>query len=293
MRILILFGAWVGSQNEDSLNWVRYYRDLLSNQFGDCDKFIAVSHKSAVSFRDAFRDLKNLLDIDMVDPGLHVDSDASQFQLALRRCKEILCNYDYIFFMHTKGASYNFDLFEPWRNSLSTSLFNHQRLLEEMGKGELLIAERGFMVSHRGSIVSCQSLANDLGIKSPVFHFAAGQTNFCVPSNSCAALLEILPDSWLSSNILALGYNRFFFESLFPSMLTMLGLEPTFLGGASFNPHLSSDISYDCDPQHSSLLVLREFARRREEGDSYRQVPVPYVFGHFDDVRSINIQFAV
>jgi hypothetical protein len=178
MRILILFGAWVGSQNEDSLNWVRYYRDLLSNQFGDCDKFIAVSHKSAVSFRDAFRDLKNLLDIDMVDPGLHVDSDASQFQLALRRCKEILCNYDYIFFMHTKGASYNFDLFEPWRNSLSTSLFNHQRLLEEMGKGELLIAERGFMVSHRGSIVSCQSLANDLGINHLFFILLLAKPTF-------------------------------------------------------------------------------------------------------------------
>lgn len=294
MRLLILFAAWARDDSENTHRWMNWYRDILDAQFPNDDKFFSVNYDASGVVENRFHDVPGLLGIERVSEKMHVNSDAASFQNCLMRCSSILKNYDYVFFMHTKGASYSFASFEAWRSSVAKTIFSRSQIAKILSdNSSFLVAERGHMIQAKNPILAFEQFAARAGCSGPTFHYAAGTTLFYAPAPTVSEMLERLPRAYQEENLLGLGESRFFFEAPIPSLLTMLGAHPFFAGGARLNDGLSPDVSYDCDPKHNSMIVLREYSRRCERGPAYTQSPVPYIFGIFEEMQKLNLQFAL
>lgn len=291
MRLLIGFAAWAGDSSPNTQKWLQWYSEILKHEFSGDDIYLAISNKSDDVIHEALSDVR-FLKVAKVSEELHINSDASQFQLFLRDMAPHLRDYDYVSFLHTKGISYDFDAFESWRENVKHTIFSRACVEAQFLTGRnYLVAERGHMIQARSSIRRCAELGKKMGIAAPAFHYAATTTLFHAPAHVVSDLVEKLPDAYLSRNIAESGESRFFFEGTIPSLLTMLGAEPTFLGGEKFEEGLNMEICYDMYPLHNSAVVKREYGRMVGEGGAFEQAPIPYVFGNVDALKALNISF--
>ena len=292
MKILVFLAGWAGDATPNTQRWLSWYKSILCREFSEDDIFFAISYNSDDSLQDALGDLPNIIAKKVVPESLHMNSDASQFQLCLRESKLILSNYDFAFFFHTKGISYDFDAFSPWRDSVEKTIFCRsafEAFVSDRKSG--LIAERGHMIQAMSSINQCARLAELCGIASPAFHYAAATTLYYVDCRTLNELVTKLPRQYLEENLLSLGESRFFFEGSIPSLLTMLGAEPWFIGGCVHEQGFNHNISFDALPAHNSAIVKAQHRKMLSEGNGYMQVPVPYVFAQLEKAIGMTISF--
>ncbi|GJE59138.1 hypothetical protein [Methylobacterium trifolii] len=60
-----------------------------------------------------------------------------------------------------------------------------------------------------------------------------------------------------------------------PSLLAMMGARPVFMDAVGLDPALNDCASYDHSPAYNPALVQRAHVRRLQQGDAYRQAPIP------------------
>jgi hypothetical protein len=292
MRTLVIFAAWAPDSSENTQRWLDWYVDILNSSFIDCDKIISVNYKSSDIVISNLKIVINPSAIVHVSANMHVNSDACGFQVALNYCRDSLKNYDYVFFMHTKGISYDFGSYDPIRAELSETIFKYSSIYKILFEQKrVVLCQRGHMANSRGSITECRSFADKIGVTSPTFNFAAGLTLFYAPTVLVSDFLDRCPQNFLHENLNDQGFNRFFFEGLFPSILVMMGAAPTFCRNEGFDDALNAHISFDARPAHNAALVWHEYVRREREGSRYAQVPVPYVFGDAEKLANIEIAY--
>jgi hypothetical protein len=123
--------------------------------------------------------------------------------------------------------------------------------------------------------------------------FVIGATNtlYYVSASVLADVLQAIPSNVLTNNLLAEGFDRFFFEGLFPSMLLQFAAHIQFLSDPYYEEGLPHTVSFDLYPFHNSKMVEDEFARYQKMGQSYFQIPRPYVFGGADALSSVKIVY--
>lgn len=156
---------------------------------------------------------------------------------------------------------------------------------------ERVLADTGHMIVSARSIELFRNFTQLIGLNVSTFFFSATRTIFYSPAKILSDLINKLPESFWTENLVALGANRFFFEAPFPSLLVMLGAKPVFVGGAKLNENVNPCACYDFDPIHNSAVVLDQYEKWLTEGVNYVQPPVPYVFGSSDDVFKLRISF--
>ncbi|WP_320203881.1 hypothetical protein [Agrobacterium rosae] len=292
MKILVMLAGWAGDDSENTREWLEWYREILATEFSSCEIFLAVSNKSDASLLRHLGGLANISRSEAVNADLHVDSDASQYQLCLRMFKESGQDYDLIFFMHTKGISYSFEMFKPWRESVRETIFSMAAVESIIGhRSRFLVAERGHMIQAQSSISQCRILADECGILDPTFHYAAATTLFYVDGISLKMFTASLPPKYFCENLLGLGHSRFFFEGTIPSLLTMMGAEPLFVGGSGYEDGFNQNVSFDALPAHNSALVLDQYRNMRASNGTYKQNSVPYVTGTKEQAQQVRIFF--
>jgi hypothetical protein len=291
MRLLVIFAAWAPDDGENSQKWLAWYENILAGRFPGDDKIVAANWGSAACVERRLEALPRLLEFGRVPQELHVNSDAAPFQLGLKLARGILLDYDYVLFAHTKGVSYPFEGIENWRNDVSKTVFDRRLVSDFIQTAPpSLIADRGHMVTGADSIEAFRARTGAMGFVRPFF-FGATMTVYYAPARLVAELIERMPGEFLSKNLLSQGMTRYMFEAPTPSLLAMLGAKPAFLCGPRFNERLNPHVSYDFDPRHNSALVMREFEKKETEGEAYRQMPVPYVFGAEEDVYRSTVAF--
>lgn len=293
MKLLVLSAAWAPDESENTQRWLNWYRDVLDTHFHDDGKFIAVNTDAHELVETRFRDVSRLLDIKRVPENLHINSDAGAFQFALDQCRQSLENYDYVLFLHTKGISYPFADYDGLRPLMQRTIFDRRLVAEAVSQKDRLVCFRGHMSHANGSIVDCAEFASSLGISRPTFNFAATMTIYYSPATALRDFISRLPAGFLSTNLVAQGKNRFFFEGVVPSTLVMLGIDPVFLDRPAFDARLNAEVSYNHAPNHNSALVSREFYQMMDSPEVYRQTPIPYVFGDLEDLVRITIAYHI
>ncbi|WP_320203879.1 hypothetical protein [Agrobacterium rosae] len=292
MKILVMLAGWAGNDSEDTRLWLNWYREILLTEFSDSEVFLAISCKSDASLERNLGDLPNISRSERVSSELHVNSDASQYQLCLRMLLQKDEEYDLVFFMHTKGISYPFESYQPWRDSVRKTIFSRSSVESvAAGNSRFLIAERGHMIQARSSIEHFRGLSLECGFNTPAFHYAAATTLFYVDAISLKTALAALPLRYLNKNLLSVGQNRFFFEGHFPSLLTMAGAEPLFIGGSEYQENFNRDVSYDALPKHNSAIVREQYRRMLDSDGRYVQMPVPYVTGSLENAYQAGVSF--
>ncbi len=293
MRLLVIFAAWARDEEESSRRWLNWYREILDMEFVDDDKIVVVGWDAAANVEDNYNDLSHLIAIQRVNRRFHVNSDAAPFQLALSICMDILAEYDYVLFMHAKGASYPFAEFGWWRQSIVKTVFN-RKLIANVVENERpsLVADTGHMIVSTKSIEGIRGLAHILGMDVPTFAFSATRTLYYTPAMVLTEFINRLPETFFMKNLIELGANRYFFEAPVPSVLVMLGARrPIFVGGARFNENLNPCVSYDFDTMHNAAIVMDQYQKRQIDGVNYLQAPVPYIFVSQEDVSKLRVSF--
>ncbi|WP_123834395.1 hypothetical protein [Methylobacterium currus] len=294
MRILILFSMWAPDDSENSRKWLEYYKYILRNNFKEDDKFISINGCKDLIDASNLNDIENLIGSSRVADDMVIDSDASGYQHALRHCNNIIAQYDAVCLFHTKGISYNFEDSAGLRIELSENIFDRERVTSELVRHDKsIVALKGYMAPSSGAIRHFIDLAADANIHHSCIHYAATLTLYAVSSAALCDLMACLPDRIMSQNLKSIGENRYFFEAMFPSLLTAIGARPVFLCGEQFEESANCNVSYDALSAHNSAIVSREFFRCREQGSLYQHRPFPYVTGTQEQVAKINIIFDI
>ena len=291
MRLLILFSAWAPSSGPYT-PWLDFYIQQLNIEFPDDEKIVAVNCGSASWVHESLQRINNLRDLIDAPDHLEVGSDASGFQACLLQARPILSDYDVVLFVHTKGASYRWEDYQALRNRLSETILNRRSLYEAFNCGHTkLVSDRGHLPQYPGSYEEVRNLASFMLRAPRSFTFAATFTNFAISASSLRQSIICAPADLFTSNLRNLGFNRFFFEGPFPSVLSHEVQKLQFLGGAEFQSTLSSSVSFDAFPSHNSNMVLAEFSRFQTNKDGFEPRIFPYVFGPAAILRDVKVQF--
>jgi hypothetical protein len=291
MRVLILFAAWMPDSSDNSKLWSKYYFDILSNEFGSCDKIIAFNHGSHPHFEEEFRSLPSVLCVDRVSKEMHINSDAAPYQLCLMHARPHLENYDLVLFLHTKGASKDFIHLEGFRWYFGNKLFNQSSLTEAYQKSPngchmVYCHPPTFGVDVRQFNSFIRASHQDVR----PFMLNATYTVYACPSSLLARAIDCLPANFFTQNIGA-KYNRFFFELIFPSLLISLGGVINPLGDSNFNPLLNRYVSYNYDLSHNTALTIQLWNGYLLD-HTYEQAAIPMMFGPLEEVSKVQINYS-
>lgn len=292
MRLLILFSMWSPDRSANSQSWLDYYTARLSSSFPNDDKFVVRNGNIETVAEDIISSIPKVIGTSDVPENMTIASDASGYQHALKACEGIIENYDAVCFFHTKGLSYPFDHMGHVRDEIDRSAFDRGRLVEALGgRDKVLVAIKGFLSPSVIANRQFQQLAARSGINHPVIHYAAAWTFYATSSAVVADMMRALPDEIKNNNLNSVGFDRFFFEAMVPSLLTALGATPTFLCGEQFDPQASRSVSFDALPSHNSAIVTSELRRMERMGNQYTQPATPYVLASMEQIRNIIIAF--
>ena len=281
MKSLILFSAWANGLDANSdADWLKWYRAVLEESFAKDDKIIIVNHPEANIINSWFSGIENTIEVANINQDLVVNSDASGFQLALSRAVDLIPAYDVVLFIHTKGISYHYSLFEKWRNQMSSAFFDRQTLEMHVGKEtDALYLARGHAEPEIWRIRQASNMAAALKLPQRPFSLYATNTIYGVSSASLSGVLCRLPPAFLNQNLLQQGFDRYLFETLFPTLLTAAIEEIKIIGDIGFQERLNSQVSFDAFPGHCSSVLLNLFRTHRADSLDQEQQPTPYVFG--------------
>ena len=294
MKTLILFSAWAnGLDAKSDSNWVEWYRHILEHHFAEDDKIVSINHTTPQSVRERFLDIKNTVVADIVTGQFHINSDASGFQLALKHAIDLIPSYDIVLFIHTKGISYHFSLFQEWRDLMAKTFFN-RKFLDSCfeNRMDLLYLARGHAEPEIWRIRQARQMATDLDLPHTPFSLYATNTIYGVSAASLSRLLCRLPPAFLNQNLLEQGFDRFLFETLFPTLLTAVVSDLKIVGDAGYHGRLNKQISFDAFPGHCSSILLDSFRSHRTDRLTREQQPTPYVFGPADLVTKMHVAYS-
>jgi hypothetical protein len=291
---LLIFAAWVAPDKPDTAIWRNYYLSLLSDRFGSIDKVVSVNPGCDPTFAAALENIPNVVALEHVAPENNSRSDAAGYQLGLWNAQLRLPGYDVAMFGHCKGSSHAFKDFEFIANDQIDGCLNIDRIEEAFRiNRNAIYARNASMPNTMVHIKQFHRLLDMCGISGPQVCFTVPYTMFSVSAAFLSSALQQMPEELITSSLHSLGFNRYFFEFLFPSLLVAAGADLSILDSPRAIDATWPDVTYDVLPRHNSALVLREMGRKKVAGETYVQQPIPCVFGSNDAIQSVRVKFSL
>lgn len=95
----------IGINTPEKLPVLQEYITMLKEHFSDCDIYAGINYGAHANIEHMLHSSGLNIKVDrLTDEKLHVDSDASSYQLALKNVVNSKIKYDVIWFVHTKGG---------------------------------------------------------------------------------------------------------------------------------------------------------------------------------------------
>lgn len=224
MKRGLIFSFWVPKSMEP-LGY--YYLNLIDSLFEKDDVYIGVNCGTS---EDLITRIKTYYPNFIIVPeNLCINSDASGYQMALSILNK---DYDYVVFGHTKGSSYH-----SMEHSLKYRNYNE---IFFWGKLDTMVSLLEFnpnvgivgtdyIFDHSGS-PNYNNINNicEFPIKNPLSGFYAN-TFYLIRGTIVKFLLKNVDISFFSKNLETMGFNRYFFESHFPKISSMVGYRPSII----------------------------------------------------------------
>jgi len=203
---------------------------LIERYHADSRVFVGLQPGFDPQFEAALREAPFEVEIGRVEERLAVDSDLSGYVTALDLLRRSRERYDVVWFVHTKGASREtFEEYDFIREILEREVWARRedaervfRENEEVG----VIGNHMSLAQFDHQVSDAHRLRQMCDLSPSFVPFTVFQTHPIFRGEVVHRFLERCDESFFTKNLLELHFDRFFFESTFPSICTMLGYEP-------------------------------------------------------------------
>jgi hypothetical protein len=219
----VVFSSWMPS---NVIHRGGIYLSYIRDYFGDCDVYIGVNANSDLAWVDMIESALPEAQVSLVDPEMAVDSDVSGFQVALYTIMKSGIEYDYVYFMHTKGISYPLD--SVWYISCRDYFMQfaekrkeYDEILKNDDIGGWAHIARNFNMKiskHPEQILSLikpQSLPSEV-IPQDIMWLL---THYAIKGKIVKWFLDNAKDEFFTTNL----QDRYFFEVCFPLIIDAYG----------------------------------------------------------------------
>lgn len=270
-RDVVLFASWVP---EEALPVGAYFLEMLTRHHRDSKILVGVNHGSSPRWPAMVRE--SGLDVEVCDvpDSLRIDSDAAGYVAALDRLRASEEAFDLAWFIHTKGATSPLNrAYAETRWTFEKRLWGNRRRVDE------IFADRRVGIYAPHWIPWNTPPNRETGALAQVFPsrwkpqgLMALATSYVMRAEIVAKFCHTAPRRFFAEGPIPFGGSRFFFESGFPSLPSLLGFEP-FVGdevGGTVGPEFATPDAFVWGDEHQNhRLVRAEVARWRSDPERF------------------------
>lgn len=268
MRHGVLFSAFcpptevAGAVLEENLR-------LLAQYHGDSRVFVGLQPDFDPQAEALLRNAS--FEVGRVDPRGVVDSDLSGYVRALDLLRRSGDRFDVLWFAHTKGASRKtFEEYDFIREILEREFWSRRADAERVFADDVtgVIGYHLAPAQFDHQVSDAHRLRQMVRLTESFVPFTLFQSHPIFRGEVVHRFLDRVDERFFSENLLDLHFDRFFFESTFPSIATMLGYEPHAWSFDLRDPRKACiDEALDLsDPDQGHGVLARELAVWRGGG---------------------------
>lgn len=279
MRKLLIFSGWISSNSVDKEAWSQKYGQLLASEFNDIDKVITFNRGCDQSLKSVLNSASNVMAMEDVPEALDIGSDAAGYQFGLSIAKDFIDRYDTIIFAHSKGASHSFSEYSQIIDDFRSRLFCPGKLeaMAESSPASLYVTD-AFMTPNSKSIRDLSTLCQWSDVAS-LISICVTSSIFAVSATTLGCCISKLPDNFLSSNLETMGFDRWFFENAFPSLLLAHCGNIVFTDPNQLDAELNPYVCYHAAPRHNGAVIARALKSAASAGEvRVSPIAVPFSF---------------
>lgn len=273
----IIFACTILS--EDRLFVLKEFLDEFRKDFYDSDIYVGINPESVKSVEDLFIESKlNIVAMERAPSSLYDFSDASAYQMALKLAKSVGKSYENYWFIHTKGAV------NPYSNYLRKwyidNLMQDRAYIEgfmskhtDIGSYGLLGLEYDANRSYSETDVEVSLFEDNITESLPYTHakFFYIHSLYVIKGNIIDSFFSLITDKWFDSKL-----NKYYFEGIFPFIVSRLGYFPYLSNRISMN---GADLmSYqDSWIYENNLISYEKYKEIYRTNYNFDQLKPPYV----------------
>jgi hypothetical protein len=266
--------------SHDRLHTLDSFLSCFKNHFSESDIYIGINYNSISELEDYISNanVSNIKSISRGNENLYAESDASAYQIALKDLYNSKNEYENYWFVHTKGAvnshsdylrNWYVDNFLSRRNEIEDYISNN----EGIGSYAMLGLEYDFNRVYDESDCEISLFENTLSDSLPCTHanFFYIHTIYVINKAPMQAFFNLISDTWFTTKL-----NRYYFEGVFPFIVSRLGYFPYIENRYSCNGH-------DLEPyvekwiDDNSLEQYRKYVNTFKTNYTFNQLTPPYV----------------
>lgn len=224
----VAFSSYV--PNVQSVEKATFFLDCFVENFSDCDIYVGVNYpwcSEWVETLEAYKEKLNLF-IDFVDINKVIDSDAAGYQNALNILKHQGSKYRTVLFAHTKGVTHSGEPAKLQRDMEGLkSVFFTKEVRQRVDSIFMENPKIGLFSDYctkstDQTIESLDKLFN--------FYFSGNKimilaSIYYIRGSLVHQFIHNCDKKFFTENLLSLGYDRYFFERDFPTIVTRFGYE--------------------------------------------------------------------
>ena len=264
--------------SEDRVPVLLEFLDGFKKDFLDCDFYIGINPSPVEVLEELITDSNiEVKGMARVAEDLYTESDASAYQLALKLASESNTSYDNYWFIHTKGSvNTHSDYLRIWylTNFLSDRSNIESFLNERTGVGSYGML--GVAYSPHNTY-----LEQDVGI--PLFeniitealpythaNFFYIHSLYVIKGHIVDKFIQLIASTWFTSKL-----NSYYFEGIFPFIVSRLGYYPYVSNEIDMNGHslLESNNSWLSE---NDLVSYKEYLDLHKTNYKFNQLKPPY-----------------
>jgi hypothetical protein len=217
MSNAVVFAGWF-----PNLERSNYYINDMKKHFKDEDVYFGVN-PSSTNFHKTLG-LIGYDNVSITPDNRVVNSDASAFQTALELLKKSNKTYETIYFLHTKGMSYNNQAWFSSYDSYYLGFFRHLQQINTILKNEENVGGVSYVGRNEPMHGSGYSLAldkyYDFGENNQTSNIMSLITFYAIRGKIIKEFIDNCNTSFFTDTL-----DRYFFETSFPLIVDKMGYE--------------------------------------------------------------------
>jgi hypothetical protein len=215
---------------------LRRFLETFESKFPDSDLYVGINPGSLDNIEDIISEYKLNSQTARVDVSLYNNSDASAYQAALKLLRDSGKQYDNYWFVHTKsGVNSHSDYLREWyinnflsrRNSVENFITT-----EGVGSYGMLGLEFEPFKQYNETDTEISLFENNISEDLPYTHanFFYIHTIYTLAHGPMEKFFSLVTDEWFNSKL-----DRYYFEGIFPFIVSRSGYFPYLENGISMN----------------------------------------------------------
>lgn len=276
MSSCIIFAVAILSKDREFV--LRRFLETFKSKFPDSDLYIGINPGSIDNIEDIINEYGLNTQIAKVDVSLYNKSDASAYQAALKLLYNSGKKYNNYWFVHTKsGVNSHSDYLREWyiNNFLSRRNYIENFInTEDIGSYGMLGVEFEPSRIYNETDTEISLFENNISEDLPYTHanFFYIHTIYTLSNKPIEKFFSLITDKWFNSKL-----DRYYFEGIFPFIVSRSGYFPyiengTSMNGTSLLPHQLNWLNINqLDLKYNHLID------KSQTNYSFNQLRPPYV----------------